>query len=466
MEIRKEDKLPVIVEERLQEAYGKIRRGEIKQMKKKRTHYRRWTGVAAACAVLAIGSVGVLAAAAYFQKETHQQTDIVSYEFDINYDLTPGEYKVTPGYLPEGFEDHGDGKYYGEDGLGITVMPVYTMAELDRLGGELSVEGQIEKVEHSTLSGMEADIITFQEAKKYQLSTYIFLFNEAEGYVLHIVSAYPVGKDELLKFADNLSVERTGDAVYETEEEKAARKQQKEDEAQAMADGEQNYADLLAAGIPSDKIFGVGEELKLLDGSVGYTITGYEYLDSIEGFDQDKFFDFSIFDGWLNADKTLKPYTRQHYNKDHQLVEEALTEQQILKVDLKVHCYGNEEINDTELSLQLIDVEKRSDGSFTWSLDSYWDVPEEHYELQMDQSAVYFDKAVNTDKGVRQHYFYRDLKKGEDLSYTLLFVVDKDRKGSFFLAPYGGNYSIHQTESESAEQILSRLDGYICLDKR
>lgn len=465
MDIRKEEKLPVVVEERLQEAYGKIRRGEIKQMKKKKTGYRRWTGVAAACAVLVIGSAGALAAAAYFQKETRQETDTVSYEFDINYDLIPGEYKVTPGYLPEGFKDQGAGKYYGEDGLGITVMPVYTMAELDRLGGELSVEGQIEKVEHTTLSGMEADIITFQEAKKYQLPVYLFLFNEAEGYVLHIVSAYPVGQEELLKFADSLSVERTGDAAYETEEEKSARKQQEEQEAQAMADGEKNHADLLAAGIPSDKIFGVGEELKLLDGSVGYTVTGYEYLDSIEGFDEDKFFDFTRFDGWLNGDKTLKPYNRQQYDKDGQLVEEKHTEQQILKVNVNVHCYGGEEKNDTELDLQLVDVEARSDGSFTWSTNSYGAVPEEQYELQMDQSAVYFDKAVYTDKGVRQHYFYRDLAKGEDLSYTLLFVVDKDRKGSLFLSPWNGNYSINQSESESAEQMLSQLDGYICLEK-
>ncbi len=465
MDIRKEEKLPVIVEEKLQEAYGKIRRGEIKQMKKKRTGYRRWTGVAAACAVLAIGSVGVLAAAAYFQKETHQETNNVSYEFDINYDLIPGEYKVTPGYLPAGFKDQGAGKYYGDDGLGITIMPVYTMAELDRLGGELSVEGQIENVEHTTLSGMKADIITFQEAKKYQSPTYIFLFNEAEGYVLHIVSAYPVGQDELLKFADSLSVERTGDAAYETEEEKAARKQQEDSEAQAMENGAKNHADLLTAGIPSDKIFGVGEELKLLDGSVGYTVTGYEYLDSIEGFDQDKFFDFTRFDGWLNADKTLKPYNRQHYDREGQLVEESLTEQQILKVDLQVRYYGDDEKNDTELDLQLIDVEARSDGSYTWSMDDYVAVPEEHYELQMDQSSVYFDKAVYTDQKVRQHFFYRDLAKGEDLSYTLLFVVDKDRKGSLFLSPWNGNYSVNQTESESVQQILSQLDGYIYLNK-
>ena len=152
-------------------------------------------------------------------------------------------------------------------------------------------------------------------------------------------------------------------------------------------------------------------------------------------------------------------------DKEGQLVEESLTEQQILKVDLQVRYYGDDEKNDTELDLQLIDVEARSDGSYTWSMDDYVAVPEEHYELQMDQSSVYFDKAVYTDQKVRQHFFYRDLAKGEDLSYTLLFVVDKDRKGSLFLSPWNGNYSVNQTESESVQQILSQLDGYIYLNK-
>ena len=178
-----EERLPQVVEDRLQEAYGQIRRGEIRQVKKKMHSYRRWTSVAAACAVIVTASVGVLAAAAYFQKEVHQEADELTYTFNLNYDLVPGEYEVTPTYLPEGYEDRGYGRYCGEDMLGISVLPVYTTAELEKLDGEIAMS-DIENVEHTTLSGMEADVITLQESEKYEKNAYIFLFNPAEGCVL------------------------------------------------------------------------------------------------------------------------------------------------------------------------------------------------------------------------------------------------------------------------------------------
>ena len=42
------------------------------------------------------------------------------------------EYQVKAGYLPEGMSDGGSGQYRSQtDNRWITVMPVYTMAELD-----------------------------------------------------------------------------------------------------------------------------------------------------------------------------------------------------------------------------------------------------------------------------------------------------------------------------------------------
>jgi len=461
MEDRREERLPQVVEDKLQEAYGKIRNGEVKQMKKKKYTYRRWTSVAAACAVIVTVSAGVMAAAAYFQKEVRQEADTITYEFDINYELVPGEYKITPGYLPKGYEDHGAGKYYGEDGLGISVMPIYTTAELDKADGEVAVT-RIENVEHTTLGNMEADIITFQEAEKYQSPTYIFMFNETEGYVIQIIAQHPVKREELLKFADQLQVERIGDSAYETDEERALREQEEAFEEDENLHSENTWQALLEAGIPEDKIYGVGEELRTYEGAFGYTVTDYEYLDSIEGFEEDKFFDFSRFDGWLNEDKTLKPYTRLHYDVNGQLLEEEETQQQFLRVDMIVHCYDNSGFGDAPLDFTLRYV-KPQGNSFTWARDEYSAVPNEHYELQMDNSSVYMDKAVHTEGEDRRDYFFCDMENGEELSYTLLFVVDKDREGDFLLSPVGGNFSLAQTPTESAEQILEELDGYIRL---
>lgn len=388
MENRMEERLPKVVEERLQEAYGMIRKGEVKQVKKQNYSYRKWTSVAAVCAIVITASAGV---AAYFQKEAHQEADQVTYEFQLNYDLVPGNYKVTPGYLPDGYIDRGDGKYDAGDFKGISVFPIYTMAELDKLDGEIAL-ADVENVEHTTLSGMDADILTMGDGE-YSSHTYIFLFNASEGYVLQIYADHSVGREELLKFADSLVIERTGDTVYETEEERMERKQEEERSEQAAADAQKTQKALLAAGIPDDKIVGIGEELKTMDGAFGYTVMDYEFMDSIEGFDEEKFFEYSRFDGWLNEDKMLKPYPRQHYDADGKALEA--------------------------------------------------------------------DEAVHTEGEERRDYFFRNMENGEELAYTLIFVVDKDREDAFLLNPASGNFSVDQVESMTVQEIRDDLDGYI-----
>lgn len=42
-------------------------------------------------------------------------------------------------------------------------------------------------------------------------------------------------------------------------------------------------------------------------------------------------------------------------------------------------------------------------------------------------------------------------------------MVDKDRENGFLLNPESGNFSVDQVESETEEQILGDLDGYIAL---
>ena len=136
MDRKVEERLPEIVEERLQEAYDAIRNGEVKQMgkteRKQKRGYRRWMSVAAALALIVAVPSAVFAAAVYFQKNTQQEADRLTYEFELNYELVPGEYQVTPEYIPDGMAEQGDGKYCGEEDVWITVMPIYTMAELER----------------------------------------------------------------------------------------------------------------------------------------------------------------------------------------------------------------------------------------------------------------------------------------------------------------------------------------------
>lgn len=437
---------------------------ENKKQSRRRNIYRNWTGIAAALVLaVAVPSV-VFAAVFYFRKDTHRDEDNITYKFELNYELIPGEYQVMPDYIPEGMQDQGDGKYGGEGEQWITVMPVYTTAELEKRNDQITVEG-VSRVEHMELSGMEADIITFPEAKKNQSPTYVFLFNERDGYVLEIIAGYGVGREELLEFADHLRVERCGDGRYETEEEKAVREREaKEEEARALG-AAKGQEELLASGIPQDKIFEMGEELPMQDGELGYTVVDYEFLDSIAGFEEDKFFEYGRFDGWLGEDKSLKPYARRHFDGEGQLLSEDQAEQEILRVDFRVHCYGGQETVDAALDFELVYVEGRQDGSYTWREDYYAPVPEEGYSLQMDNSAVYLDMPVHTEGENRSHFFFRDMESGEDLYYTLLFVVDKDREKDFLLGPVGGNSSRWQLESETVQEIRDGLDGYIRLEQ-
>lgn len=482
-----EERLPQVVEDRLKEAYEQIRRGEIKQMNKtavsdrgssrkkgganrkkgKAGSFRRGLGaVAAVFALVVIIPSAVYAAVTYFQKNVREEGNNITYEFTLNYELVPGEYQVKAAYIPKGFADDedGDGKYYAlkDDGW-ITIMPIYTMTEIERINNEITLSN-IDQVEHRELSGMEADVITFRDAERNLSNTDLFLFNEEEGYVLEIVAGYQVDRKELLKFADSLSVVRTGDGQYETEEEKAARQKAEADEETSLLEGQKRWDALMELGIPAEKIYGVGEELKAerYDEPCGFTVTDYAFMDSMEGFSEENFFDFTRFDGWLNADGTLRPYARQHFDKDYNLIGEDQAEQEFLRVDLKVHSYVDA---DVPLDFTLQYVEKRADGTVTWAEDSYEPVPAQEYFLQMDDSAVYFDKAVHVNGEERGHFFFRDMKAGEELEYTLLFVVDKDREGDFLLYPTCGNNDLWQTESMTAGEIRDGLEGYVRLGR-
>ncbi len=461
-----EERLPQIVEERLQEAYESIRKGEIKQVGKRRSSYRKWMGVAAALVLVVSVPSAVYAAVSYFQKNTQQQADSLIYEFELNYELIPGEYQVTPGYLPEGISDQGAGKYYGEGDDWITVMPIYTMAELEKANKEIVVDN-IDKVEHTVLSGMEADVILFKEAEKYRRDTCLFLFNEREGYVLNIIAGYTMSKEEVLQFADSLSVVRIGDGGYATEQDKTERIKEEEAARRAGQEGENQEEALRQTGVPSDKIFGVGEELYTYGGALGYKVTDYQFLKSLEGFAREDFFDYARFDGWLHEDKTLRPYKRQHYSKDGKLLSEEETAQEILRVDVEISCYDDQweglPLGEAELGLELVYMDRTKDGAYTWAQDYYEAVPSEEYSLQMDNSAVYVNVASHTEGEDRKDFFFRDMKKGETISYTLLFVVDKDRKEDFLLGVIGTNSSIWQGESMTVEEMQSELEGYIRL---
>ncbi|NBJ94309.1 hypothetical protein [Parablautia muri] len=92
MNHKMDERLPQVVEDRLQEAYEAIRKGEVKQVKqmeKYKNRNKRWMSVAAAIIILVSVPSVVFAAMTYFQKSAQRREDQITYEFVLNYELRP-----------------------------------------------------------------------------------------------------------------------------------------------------------------------------------------------------------------------------------------------------------------------------------------------------------------------------------------------------------------------------------------
>lgn len=427
------------VNKKVEEAYAQIRRQSANTKIVKYRKPKRRLAVVAACVAIMGTSVIALAATGFFNKEEKVEEGTLTYKFDINYDLKPGVFKVTPSYVPEGYDDHGDGKYWSKEnyGHGFSLIPIQNTADLDD-AGKMIQECNVEKVEHTTLSGMEADIVTFKDAEKYERPTEIFLFNANEGYVLEVWGDYNVSEEELKKVADNLTITRTGDDAFTTEEEKQALA---EEEAKQKEYEEQEKAKLQAAcekGVSKENVIPLGKSSvveNLTGEKTTYTVESAEFTDKLDNVNKDNFYDYSVVEPWLNEDGTLKPYLRQHIMEDGTEEEEEMG-QCFLRVKVKVEKEISDKVaekdlayaKDTSLNAFVRPFGKDKGDAYEWIYGMYAAAPGQHNEMQMDHSALYLDKPEFTGADVRNHFFYRNMKDGETLEYELIFVVDKDLK--------------------------------------
>ena len=399
--------------------------------------YKRWMPVAATFALMIATTVGVLAATGFFNKETVIGGNTTTYKFDIDYELTPGVFEVEPGYLPEGYEDNGEGfgKYSAGDKKWISAV-VNDTTGLAWQGNELEIPAQF--VEKTTIANMEADILIIERADIKQ--NFICLFNPIEGYVAEVYGGEGTSLEDLKKFAEKMKVVRVADGEKMTADEQA-------DIDKLISEDKKRMSEMLAKietdqkrGLTDEELLDIGEEsftgTLYGDGSrtkdVGYTITSVEYIDNIEGYDENNFRDYETIRPWLNEDGSLKPYLRTEYEvaTDGDIVEEKMVEQKLMKVMMKVKRYqesfdsgGNGEA--TEFDGGLIPLQKRTDGTYTWNDKTAYS-PAEGQEYQMSQ-VIYFDKTENH-KADDYSFFLRNLEVGEEVECTLIYIVDEDLK--------------------------------------
>lgn len=428
--------IPEITETKIQAAYDIVRAKSRQQAKvqpiRKRSLRHVWAAGLAA-ALIAVSGLGVMASMGYFTKNVQEEGNQVSYSFELNYELKPVEVQAEPTYLPNGMKLQEEGKYCADDnyGHGISIMPM-NMVNIDSQREQMDFT-HVEKVEKTTIQNMEAHIITYQERDKYLSGEDLFLFNPEQGYVIRIYGDYEVPVDEVIKVAEGLqiTVSENADLAYDlTPEEQQKQAAQDTEDAQWQAQVEK--------GVTTDEITKVGEALKCEFFGTSYTVKEakiYDSLYDVPGYTDQGVYDMERLSPWLNADGTHKSYQRMHLDQEGEVLAEETATPKFLAVQVSAQQYmGYDEFPDggtwdsTALDASLVYVEKRADGTWNFKKDTYEAVPSERYELQMDDSAFYLSQPENVSGEGRMHsFFYRSMKKGESLDYTLIFAVDADQ---------------------------------------
>lgn len=471
----------VQVEEKIQEAYRRIYQDqsyESVRERKGRPKFGKWMALAAAIGLLAVSSITVLAINGFFSTTVNQEGDSLSYEFQVNYELTPTVVTVEAGYIPEGYEpiDESGLKYdkegYRQNGISLGVLTANTLDER----GEWS-ESSIKSLEKTEINGMEAHLITRNydpERVTRIFDKVIYLFNPEEGYVGVVYGGNDLSMEELKKVAEGLTFTRTDEVLEYTDEEE---KERREASLEAYAEKEKISRDY---GVPREYIYEVGkvfnyqqeilqaeaaylednpeesenwgdyyeqyiEELKGEKG-VNLQVASVEVLDSIEGLPTECFFEYDErIAPQLTEEKTLKPYTRVTYEDDEETERTEVT-QKFVKVCMKAENLSEETIDFWAGSPQLVTLEAVEEGNYKYPSEDTEPLNGQEYNVSADKASIYFDQSPYAGER-NSHFFFRDMAAGEILEYTLVFPVDEDRLDNMYLK-FGTEYGSLAWENE------------------
>lgn len=382
--------------------------------------------VVLAAAMILICGLGVAAAVGHFTKQVEETDSTASYTFEVNYELKPVEVTAVPEYLPEDMTVADGGKYGSgkEDGRNITVWAM-NMADIDYYCRTMDFTG-VEKVEKTTIQGMEAHLITYQDAEKYRKSKDIYLFNPEDGYVLWVWGDYAVSMDELAKVAEGLTITVTEnpELAYMTEEEKT-------EEARLEKEAQEAWKAAVDRGVAPEDITAVGETLDALYlTGASYTVEEAAFYDSlyeVPGYNPEGVCDREELETWLNEDGTHKPYLRSTLDENARIVEEKEMGVKFLAVTATVRqekAYDPEWDNGTPFDAVLVRLEGNEDGRLVPAPERYAAVPSEDYDLQMDGRCFYLNQTADTMNDPQ--YFWRHMEVGDSQTYTMVFAVDED----------------------------------------
>ena len=219
--------IPECVDEGMKHAYEQL---GIRTTRRHTRKYKLWTGLAAAAVLTAGLSITAVAVTKYLNVTRSEVGDTLQYQIEVDTKQKEAhQIKVEPTYMPDGYEYQEEGPYGGkwrneEADSGISILP-YNAAELYRMS---RVDDSLQKfrkdsrvktadTEHTKLDLFLTDS-EYVDSEKTNKSLY--LFNEEEGYGIHIQSTSDLPKEEIEKVAEGLKVTVLDETVpYPSEEE-------------------------------------------------------------------------------------------------------------------------------------------------------------------------------------------------------------------------------------------------------
>lgn len=153
---------------------------------------------------------------------------------------------------------------------------------------------------------------------------------------------------------------------------------------------------------------------------------------------------------WVDPDGTLKPHDRYWYpdmnmRDDNGTLQKGIgSKYVVVKMKAVNHsdkAVGKESDMGICLAPELTTLEPREDGNYSYP-SSYYYKGNENYHLQWSAGMgnnypVYIDKMYHTEGIARiKDAMFRPLQAGEELEYTLIYIMDEDRLDQMYLEFY------------------------------
>lgn len=389
---------------------------------------KRWrmSRPAAACACLALAAAlsgSVYAAVKLLHTEVAYDKD--SGKATVTRELTDDAYippiRITPEYLPDGYEEWEEGKYSYEGeyaGTGLSILDVSgTKIEYIRDAGSY---------ETKELDGKTAYIFT---REGYEYSHIVFLAYEDTGHTVMIYASQDISMEELIKVCENMAItevpEEDPDHTFK---------------AYTYDPLEEEGIDHEAAAVQESSVIHMGESFREIftgdsDADIRVTITDMKISDKVDmsKLNENTTSDYEETLEFLGEDGVLPDYTFTASYWDS--AEEGLVNKEIgiypvkyVEVTAVLENLSGTDADDVNVQPQFLNLSKLDDGSGyevkKWE-ESMVDMNEDYrgcssYKLACDNVAFYFDASAYPGE---PHFYNTSLAAGETKTVHMGFAV-------------------------------------------